>query len=70
MKFRVIIDQDEDGKFVVNCPSLPGCWSQGDSRAEALQNIRDAIEGYLASLRKQGDAIPLPITEELIEVPE
>jgi antitoxin HicB len=68
MKFRIHIEQDEDSKFVASCPSLPGCWSQGDTRDEALRNISDAIEGYLESLRKHGDPIPPPISEETIEV--
>jgi len=66
MKYRVIIEQDEDGKFVASCPSLPGCWSQGDCREEARRNIIDAIEGYLASLKLHGDPIPPPITEDLV----
>ena len=45
MKFRVIIEEDEDGIFVAECPSLPGCISQGKTRAEALENIKDAAEG-------------------------
>ena len=68
MRFRVLIEEDEDGKFVANCPTLPGCWSQGDTREEAKHNIADAIEGYLASLKKHGDPIPPPISEEMIEV--
>ena len=68
MRFRTIIEQDEDGKFVAHCPTLPGCWSQGDTREEAKRNIADAIEGYLASLKEHGDPIPPPITEEIIEV--
>ncbi len=68
MRYRVVIEQDEDGKFVAHCPVLPGCWSQGDTREEAKHNIADAIEGYLASLRKHGDPIPPPITEEVIDV--
>lgn len=68
MRFRIVIDQDEDGKFVANCPTLPGCWSQGDTREEAKRNIGDAIEGYLESLRKNGDPIPPPITENVIEL--
>jgi len=70
MKYRVFIDQDEDGKFAAQCPALPGCWSQGDTRDEAVRNIADAIAGYLASLKKHGDPIPPPITEELVEVQE
>jgi predicted RNase H-like HicB family nuclease len=69
MKFRVIIEPDEDGVFVVECPTLPGCISQGATREEAVENIKDAISGYLASLKKHGEAVPSPITEELVEVP-
>ena len=68
MKFRIVIEQDEDGKFVASCPTLPGCWSQGDTRDDARRNIADAIEGYLESLRKNGDPIPAPITEDVVEV--
>jgi antitoxin HicB len=68
MRFRVIIEQDEDGAFVAECPTLPGCISQGKSRAEAVANIKDAIAGYLESLKKHGDPIPLPISEEIVEV--
>ena len=68
MKFRAVIEQDEDGKYVASCPTLPGCWSQGDTRSEAVASIHDAIEGYLESLRKSGDPIPAPISEEIVEV--
>ncbi len=69
MKFRVLIEPDEDGVFVAECPNLPGCISQGKTRAEALANIKDAIDGYIASLRKHDEPVPLPISEEVIEVP-
>ena len=68
MKFRVFIEPDEDGVFVVECPTLPGCVSQGRTREEAMANIRDAIQGYLQSLEKHADPIPTPITEEIVEV--
>jgi len=68
MQYRVVIEQDEDGVYVAECPSLPGCISQGKSRDEAVANIKDAIQGYLASLKKHGEPIPPPITEEIIEV--
>ncbi len=68
MKFRILIEQDEDGQFIATCPTLPGCVSQGSSRSEARVNMADAIAGYLASLRKHDDPIPPAITEELIEV--
>ena len=68
MRFRIIIEQDEDGVFVAECPSLPGCISQGKTRKEAVANIKDAIEGYLASLKKHNEPIPPSISEEVIEV--
>ena len=68
MKLRMIIEQDEDGKFVATCPTLPGCISQGDTRQEACTNLVDAIRGYIESLRKHDEPIPPPITEEVIEV--
>jgi len=69
MRFRVLVEPDEDGVFVAQCPVLPGCVSQGQTRDEALQNIKDAIGGYLASLEKHQEPVPSPITEELVDVP-
>ena len=68
MRFRVLIEPDEDGVFVAECPTLPGCISQGNTRDEAIANIRDAIGGYLKSLEKHGEPVPLPISEEIVEV--
>lgn len=68
MKFRVLIEQDEDGVFVAQCPSLPGCVAQGMTRADAATNIRDAIQGYLQSLEKHDEPVPGSITEEVIDV--
>jgi predicted RNase H-like HicB family nuclease len=68
VKYRVLIEQDEDGVFVAEVPSLPGCISQGQTRAEALTNIREAIAVYLESLEAHGEPVPPPITEELVEV--
>lgn len=68
MKYRVLIEQDEDGFFVAEVPSLPGCISQGQTRAEATTNIKEAIAVYLESLTAHNEAVPPPITEELVEV--
>lgn len=70
MKYRVLIEPDEDGVFVAECPSLPGCVSQGATREEAIINIKDAIAGFLASLAKHNEPVPAPITEELVDVSE
>ena len=68
MKYRVLIEEDEDGVFVAEVPSLPGCISQGETREEALTNIKEAIAVYVESLEAHGEAVPPPITEELVEV--
>ena len=68
LQYRVIIEQDEDGVFVAECPSLPGCVSQGKTRKEALKNIQDAIKGYLKSLKKHNEPIPPSIDEEIIGI--
>ena len=68
MKFRIIIEQDEDGVFVAEVPVLPGCISQGKTRSESLQNAKEAINAYLESLKKHNEPIPPSIHEEVIEV--
>jgi predicted RNase H-like HicB family nuclease len=68
MKFRVLIEVDEDGVFVAQVPSLPGCVSQGGTHDEALRNAREAIEAYLESLRAHNEPIPPPIGEEIVDV--
>ena len=68
MRYRILIEQDEDGIFIAECFSLPGCISQGKTRKEALENISDAIKGYLESLKKHNEPIPPSIEEEIIEV--
>jgi predicted RNase H-like HicB family nuclease len=69
MKYRVTIQADEDGIFVAECPSLPGCVSQGATRDEARENIAEAIAGYLESLEAHGEPIPPTIEEEIVEIP-
>jgi len=48
MKYKVVLNQTDEG-YSVHCPGFPGCWSQGDTEAEAIENIKDAIEEYLSS---------------------
>jgi predicted RNase H-like HicB family nuclease len=68
MKYRVFIEQDEDGMFVAEVPALPGCISQGNTRREALRNIQEAIALYLESLKAHNEPIPPSINEEVVEV--
>ncbi len=55
---QVIVYPGEDGYWVAECPSLAGCVSQGQTREEAVKNIREAIDGYIAALRE--DNLPVP----------
>jgi len=63
-KFRVILEPNDLGGYTVMVPLLPGCISEGDTRAEALTNIKEAIELYIESLQADGEPIP---TEETFE---
>ena len=57
---QVIIFRGEDDYYVAECPSLPGCISQGKTKEEAIANIKEAIRGYIAALEEDG----LPVPEE------
>ncbi len=63
-KFRVILEPNELGGYTVTVPLLPGCISEGDTKEEALANIKEAIELYIESLQADGEPIP---TEETVE---
>jgi predicted RNase H-like HicB family nuclease len=54
MKYRVVLNHSEEG-YAVSCPGLPGCWSQGATEDEALENIRSAISEYLATVEDTAD---------------
>ena len=60
---QVVLHPGEDGFWVVECPSLPGCISQGETRDAAIANIREAIREYVAALEEDG----LPVPEERFE---
>jgi predicted RNase H-like HicB family nuclease len=60
-KYRVLLEPNENGGYTVMVPILPGCISEGDTKAEALVNIKEAIELYIESLEADGEPVP---TEE------
>ena len=64
MNYKVRIQESEEG-FSVSCPGLPGCWSQGETEEEALENIKDAIQEYLAAvdeMMKDADVREVEVT--------
>ena len=66
MKLSVTLDRDEDGMWVVECPSIPGCVSQAKTRAEALKNIKEAIALCLEVRAERG--LPLTVETRQVEV--
>ena len=68
MRYTVVLEQESDGGFVATVPVLPGCVSQGDTREEALKNIREAIDVYLEDCSKVGDPIPTEAGKFFIDV--
>ena len=50
MKYKIILNKSEKEGYSVSCPNLPGCWSQGDTEQEAIENMQDAIQEYLAAI--------------------
>ncbi len=51
MKYKIVLKKTEEG-YSVHCPGLPGCWSQGETENEAIENIRDAIQEYLVAINE------------------
>jgi predicted RNase H-like HicB family nuclease len=66
MKFLVTINRDEDGVWVVECPAIPGCVSQGSTKEEAVENVKDAIKLCLEVRAERG--FPLTIESRQVEV--
>jgi len=68
MSYTVFLQQEADGGFVAVVPALPGCVSQGDTRGEALTNVREAIAVYIEDCVASGEEIPTDAGREVIEV--
>jgi antitoxin HicB len=68
MKYRVLIEPDDDGVFIAQIPSLPGCISEGKTRAEAVSNVTEAAAAYVESLRMHNEPIPPSIWEDMVEI--
>ena len=68
IRYTVILKQESDGGFVATVPMLPGCISQGDTRSEALANIREAIAVYLEDCVAANEEIPIEAGREIVEV--
>ena len=67
-KFRIVVEQDEDGVYIVSCPALRGCYSQGATLEEATENIKDAILLHIEARKAIGEPIPIEVLLSEVEV--
>ena len=68
MRYTVVLEQEPDGGYVASVPALPGCVSQGDTREEALANIREAADLYIEDCIAAGDPVPTEKGREYVEL--
>ena len=68
LEYNVVLEEDPDGGYIVHCPALPGCFSQGETKEEAIENIKEAILVYLESLQKDKEEIPNDVKSEIVPV--
>jgi predicted RNase H-like HicB family nuclease len=68
MKYTVIVEKGNESGFVVYAPALKGCVSQGETREEALRNIKEAMEAYVEALLEDGLPVPTDIGKDTIEL--
>jgi predicted RNase H-like HicB family nuclease len=68
MKYTVILEREADGGFVASVPVLPGCVSQGDTKEEAMANIKEAVDLYVEDCLAAGDPVPVEASREYVEL--
>ena len=67
-KFRIVVEVDEDDVYIVSCPALKGCYSQGTTIEEAIENIKDAIKLHIEARKFLGETIPIEVLLDEVEV--
>ena len=67
-KFTVVVEQDEDGLYVASVPLLQGCYTQGETYEEALENIKDAIRLHIEARKERGEPVPIEIAVDEVNV--
>jgi len=67
-RFTIVVEQDEDGVYVASCPALQGCYSQGDTFEDAVNNVKDAIRLHIEARREVGEPIPIEVAIDKVEI--
>jgi len=66
LKYRVIIEKDEDGILLAKVPDLPGCATEGKNRKTLMKNVREAIQAYLEALKQHSDPVPIETAQVVV----
>jgi predicted RNase H-like HicB family nuclease len=67
-QFTIVVEKDEDGVYIASCPTLQGCYSQGDSYEEAVNNLKDAIHLHIEGRRQVGEPVPIEVAVDKVEI--
>ncbi len=67
-RYQVVVEQDEDGVYVVSCPAIQGCYTQGATYEEAVTNIKEAIRAHIEARKQLGEPVPIQVAIEEVEV--
>ncbi|MDP2950744.1 MAG: type II toxin-antitoxin system HicB family antitoxin [Chloroflexota bacterium] len=67
-QFTVVVERDEDGVYIASCPALQGCYSQGESYQEAIENLRDAIKLHIEARQSLGEPVPIEVAVDRLEI--
>lgn len=67
-QFTIVVERDEDGVYVASCPALQGCYSQGDTYDEAVENLKDAIRLHIEARQNLGEPIPVEVAIDKVEI--
>ncbi|MGA2386731.1 MAG: type II toxin-antitoxin system HicB family antitoxin [Candidatus Bathyarchaeia archaeon] len=66
LRYRVIIEKDEDGVLIARVPDLPGCATEGNTKQELMKNVREAIQAYLEALKQHGEPVPIETVQIIV----
>jgi predicted RNase H-like HicB family nuclease len=67
-QFTIVVEKDEDGVYIASCPTIQGCYSQGDSYKEAVENLKDAIHLHIEARRQVGEPVPIEVAIDKVEI--
>ena len=67
-RFTIVMEQDEDSVYIASCPALQGCYSQGGTYKEAVENLKDAIHLHIEARREVGEPVPIEIAIDKVEI--